>query len=113
MEYDVMDYLMLWGALIAALATIAVAIVQGITLYMIGQVQAHASVQTIATVEIKKNVDKLEVNTNSISERLEALAKAQGIVVGRKQVEQEMAERDRNIAAGKKQEQADQAAKPA
>lgn len=89
-----MDYLMLWGAMIAALATVAVAFIQGVTLYKVGQMQAHAAIQASATLKVQNDVSRIETNTNSISERLERLARDQGIIIGRKQAEDEAAMRE-------------------
>lgn len=106
-----MDYLMFYGAIITALATIGVAIIQSVTLYRIGQIQVHTELQTKVATDIKTNVDRVEINTNSISERLEKLARDQGFIAGGKAKEDEIALRDKNIATGKKQEQVEQAAK--
>ena len=94
-----MDYMMLWALIIPALVTVVVAIIQGITLYKVGQMQAHAAVQTIATAKVQSDVTRIETNTNSISERLERLAREQGVALGRAQAETEAAAR---VAAQKK-----------
>lgn len=106
-----MDYLMFWGAVVSALALVAVAFIQGFTLFKVGQMQAHAAIQTVATTAVQTDVKRIEVNTNSISERLEALAKAQGVQIGRAERDAEIALRDKNIAVGKTLERVEQAAK--
>ncbi len=96
-----MDYLMFWGLIIPALVTVVVAIIQGITLYKVGQMQAHAAVQTIATAKVQTDVNRIETNTNSISERLERLAREQGVSIGRAQASTEAAAAAAAAAAAK------------
>lgn len=90
-----------WIAVISTFGLILVAIVNGITLVMVGRLQVHATSQSVATAQVQADVARVEHNTNDMSTRLENMANKAGIVTGRAQVVAEKAANDKSFAEGK------------